>query len=296
MLGRCYEQLGDYEKAKTAYVHARDFDGLHFRAPSDFNSMIADLCRKENIPLAESEKLVAEQCAHGIIGPEMMLEHVHLNVDGYFTIAKAFFRAISEHNLIAPRDKWQWSSDKSDIEYRKIAGVTELDSASAAIKIYILTNSWPFTDKGVTVNDFVPHTDLERRAKTFLAGDEGWERAHVGIADYYVSQNQPDKAADEYRAIIKAIPQNASPYIALAQLEIARTDTATAESLFTKSLEIEETFAAHNSLGILNYYRHSYAVAASHFSDALKYRDDAPPQLYQLAERLLDACERMKGK
>jgi hypothetical protein len=288
--------LGDYGNAKSAYLHARDFDGLHFRATTDFNAVITDLCARENIPLAESEKMVAERCAHGIIGPEMMLEHVHLNVDGYFTIAKAFYRAIVDHDLIAPKEQWKWNNDKPDEAYRRMAGVTGLDSVTAAIKMFILTNSWPFTDKSLTVNDYIPHSELERRAKTFLAGDEGWERAHVYIAEYYISMHQPEKAADEYRAIIKGIPQNASPYIALAQLVVAEGDTAAAESLSTKSLRWEETFAAHNILGIINYNRHAYAAAEVHFSEALKYRDDAPPQLYQLAERLYDACERMKGK
>jgi tetratricopeptide (TPR) repeat protein len=295
-LGKCYEQLGDYSAAKSAYSRARDYDGLHFRAPSDFNAMIADLCKRENIPLAESEKFVADRCAHGIIGPEMMLEHVHLNVDGYFTIAKAFCQSIADHNVIAPKEQWKWSNDKSDAEYRKMAGVTEFDSTVAAIKIFILTNSWPFTEKSVTVNDFVARTELEQRAKSFLAGNEGWEQAHVAMAENYVKQKRPDKAAEEYLALIKGTPFNASPYVALGQLKFQMGDTTSAESLFAKSLQMEETFIALNSLGLIYYYRGAFAPAAAHFSEALKYPDDAPPQLYQLAERLRDACARMKGR
>lgn len=293
--GKCFEQAGEYDLARAAYRKARDYDGLPFRAPTSFNLMIENLCRKEQIPLAATEEQVAAQCAHGIIGPEMMLEHVHPNIDGYFQIAKAFFKSIADHQLIAPNKEWKWERDKSDSAYRGMVGVTAFDSLAAAARLFILTHSWPFTGNNCTVDDYIPRTILEKEVKKYISGEDTWEKGHVTVAEYYHSRREYAREADEYRALVKGMPYNISPYLRLAQTEIQLRDTIAAESTLTHSLAVAGTFAAYNLLGIVSYNLGKYDEAENYLQQALNQQgDDAGPELYARARAILRSARHWK--
>jgi tetratricopeptide (TPR) repeat protein len=107
---------------------------LRFRASGEFNEIIRQASRDENVPLVEMEKAFAENSPNGIPGFELISEHLHPNFDGYFLMAKTFCTAMTENNFIAKAVEWNWQRDKTDQEYKDYSAVTEFDLAVGAYK------------------------------------------------------------------------------------------------------------------------------------------------------------------
>ncbi len=269
LLARCYERLGRYSDARQEYILAKDYDGLRFRASSDFNRVVAEVCSTFNIPVANAERTFAQESPNGIVGNELMLEHLHPNVKGYSLIAKAFVEAMAEDGRIAPREKWMSGREKSEEEYLRLAGVTRLDSIMANMRIKVLTNSWPFVVGSISIDDLSVQTDLEKLAKGYLMGELTWEQAHVYAAERYTKEKQYERAAEEYRAVLKQTPYNVSPYLRLGQVLFAVGNYQGAEQIFRKSLDIEETHIAHLRLASIYERRENFAEAVREIEQAL---------------------------
>ena len=287
LLGRVYEQAGRFVDAENEYSVARDFDGLRFRAPSDFNGVVREVAARHGIPLADGEKLIAGKSKNGIIGNEFLLEHVHLNVDGYFWLAKAFYEAMSDGGCIAPKAQWYQKPNKSDAEYRSEVSVTPLDSVMASIRLYVLMNSWPFRDSGISVQQFDAKTDMERLAKSCLLREVTWEQAHVKAAEQYEAQGNLRAAAEEYRDLAKATPTNASPLLRLGQIYLNIGDDRRAEVAFAKALQDGENYFAYQGIGFARLRRNDFEGASEHFRKSLQLaRGIAPDAIVELQQML----------
>lgn len=99
-LGKRYEYLGDYAKAKAAYENARQHDLLRFRAPLEINQVIRQLALDTNVTLVDAEAQLSAVAKNGIIGQALMLEHLHPTIKGYFEISDAFYNQIIESEAL----------------------------------------------------------------------------------------------------------------------------------------------------------------------------------------------------
>ena len=88
------EAIPDYKAARGGYAWARDLDPLRFRAPSVFNDSIRELARAHGAALVDVHQAFVDASQHGLIGHNLVLEHVHPNLDGYYLLADAFFDAM----------------------------------------------------------------------------------------------------------------------------------------------------------------------------------------------------------
>ena len=288
-VAKCYEARKEYGKASEHYVFARDYDALRFRAPSQFNDIIRQVGEEHRVPVAESEQVVSEQSTNGIVGNGLVLEHVHLSVDGYLLLAKSFLLTMAENGFIAPKDQWPWQRNKSDDAYREMAAVTDFDSVSAFIRVRILTNSWPFRESNAGVSQFNATTELERLAESFLAQEITWEQAHVRLAEQYESAGNSLKAAREYRALLKVTPYNASPYLRLGRILLGLGREDEAASAFAKSLKIERSFIASYGLGYVHLKRGRFAEAVRNLRQALEVAGGATREALLETRHLLAA-------
>ena len=276
ILGRVEERQGNVEVAAKEYKLARDLDALRFRAPSEFNSILRAVALRSKAHIAEVEQLIEAKSDHGIIGNQFVLEHVHLNVDGYFLAAKAFVRALTDNDVLAPRQQWQWDKDKSDAQYRAEVGVTPLDSVMAAIRLWVLMQSWPFTNTGVSVQQYRPQTTMEQIAKACLVKQFTWEEAHVKMADFYSTQGKLEQASQEYYALAKATPYNVSPLLRMGRLLLSAGKWAEAQKAFERSLKIGPTLYAYQGLGFVLLQKDKFEEASGQFWKSLQYSNGVP--------------------
>jgi tetratricopeptide (TPR) repeat protein len=296
LLARVYEKSGRYEPAVKEYRLARDYDALRFRAPSEFNDVIRDVASRYNVPVAESENVIAGKSEHGIIGDEFAVEHVHLNVNGYFLLSEAFYHTMADNGFIAPREKWNWKLERADNEYRAEVCVTPLDSVMASIRLFVLKNSWPFRAGGTSVQQFDARTDLERLAKSYLMREVSWEQAHVKIAEQYESEGKLREAAGEYRALAKVTPLNPSPFLRLGQLLLNIGDDDGARLAFEKSLRIGGTYFAYHGIGFVLLRKKEFENAVGQFRQALQFTNGIPPAAIVETRQLMAVALASGGK
>ncbi len=81
-LGKCYDGMEKFDSARTAYDKACDLDGLRFRASSEYNEIIRRLAKMPNVIIADVDSSFRANSANGIIGKELLWEHVHPNLHG----------------------------------------------------------------------------------------------------------------------------------------------------------------------------------------------------------------------
>jgi hypothetical protein len=79
-----------FELAKEKYIRAKDFDAIRFRASEDLNKMIVDLADSFDVYHISLKSLFEKYSPHEIVGSNLMTEHLHPNINGYFLMAEGF--------------------------------------------------------------------------------------------------------------------------------------------------------------------------------------------------------------
>ncbi|MFA5783456.1 MAG: tetratricopeptide repeat protein, partial [Phycisphaerae bacterium] len=98
-LAQCYWNTGQYEAARRGYIKALEYDTLRFRADSKINEIIrvtAENRVSDGIFFADSVSQLEENSLNGIVGKELLYEHVHLNFSGNYLIAKTIFEQVAK--------------------------------------------------------------------------------------------------------------------------------------------------------------------------------------------------------
>lgn len=147
--GRCCLALGKDEEAREHFRAARDADALRFRVDSRLNDLIrqnASNRERDGIFLVDAEQLLAGQSPHGIPGEELLYEHVHLNFQGNYllarTLAEQIDRVLPENVKQRANTPRQWLS-ASDCA-RKLAW-TDWNRYEAAESMLQRFSDAPFT-------------------------------------------------------------------------------------------------------------------------------------------------------
>lgn len=266
-LATCFDTLGAYPEAKREYVKARDYDGLRFRASSDFNDLIRSICRQEHVPLADAERSFEQQSPHGLVGANLMLEHLHPNFDGYFLLAKTFFQAFVDNNVLVPPEAW--AGNLSDEQFRELSGVTDFDIEVARYRISHLTSGWPFHPTPGPTNEYHPENKVQELAVRYAGKQIAWSQARYDLADWYARQGEFRKALREYFAVSKIIPYYYYPPMLMGDMYRMLKEDSTAESFYRKALALQESPFIHVRLGMMYFEQEKADKAIREFEETL---------------------------
>jgi tetratricopeptide (TPR) repeat protein len=213
LLGRAQVASGDFGAARKAFGAARDRDQLRFRAPEEFNGILAELAEASDVRLVDVRARFEQVAANGIVGADLMLEHVHPNLDGYFLLADAFYDAMREDGLIG-----DWQNAVPDIVARADVPVSEVDRIFGEYKILRITSGWPFTDPAVTPEIPAPRSEIEKLARELYEQRINWAQANDRLRKLYRIEGN----RHEYTRVT-LILADAFPFIAQAQYEAGTT-------------------------------------------------------------------------
>lgn len=221
--GRVLETLERYDEAREAYLAAKDRDELRFRAPEAINGILREVAAQEGAVVVETQEALQRAATHGIVGKDLMLEHLHPNLEGYFVLADAFYRSLEEHGAIGP-----WDHPVPEEQAREEMPVTEVDRLYGEYRIAGLTAGWPFTNGEGRFRP-PPATNTEERiAQAYYRGDYPWPDAMHELLDYYRSQRAVAPAARVAALLADAFPYRPEDQRAAAELlrEAGRSDAA----------------------------------------------------------------------
>jgi tetratricopeptide (TPR) repeat protein len=95
-IARCLWILGDYRSAREHFLRARDLDTLRFRADSKINDINRSVALALGAKLVDVDEIFAKESPNGIVGSELVYEHVHLTPEGNYLLALAMFAQIAD--------------------------------------------------------------------------------------------------------------------------------------------------------------------------------------------------------
>lgn len=97
-LGRALTRSGRHEAARSEFLRARDLDAQRYRADTEINRIIREVATTQGAWLLDVEHLLAASASApvGLPGNEFFYDHVHLNFDGNYTVARSIFDALQE--------------------------------------------------------------------------------------------------------------------------------------------------------------------------------------------------------
>lgn len=211
------EQNNRFEEARALYYKAKDLDIIRFRAPEEINEMIHRLGKKYDYPVIPMKRIFEEHSANRLIGNNLMIEHLHPNIDGYFLMADAFFQEMKANHLIA--DNWNIDRIKPFSWYRRNWGFTELDSLYVDQRIAKLKASWPFTPNSVEnkwSDTYIPPSFIDSVA---FNNSPFYESKHIYLAKYFSGLGKDSLAYNQYLSLIRCHPYlfklyiEATPYL-----------------------------------------------------------------------------------
>ncbi|HVA49446.1 MAG TPA: hypothetical protein VNH11_23975 [Pirellulales bacterium] len=106
-LAECYRGVGRMAEAREAYLRAKELDVCPLRIPQPMNQAILDVARETGTPLVDVEKLFEQSSPHGIVGSELLVDHVHPGFKGHQRIADALADKLVELGRLRPASDWQ---------------------------------------------------------------------------------------------------------------------------------------------------------------------------------------------
>lgn len=182
------DAAGDFAAARVEYLAAKDRDELRFRAPESFNELIRELATASDSRLVDVQRALASASRDGIIGADLMLEHVHPNAEGYFRLAGAYVPAMT--GWLGPP-----SVAVDDETARREMPLTEVDRLHGEYRVAVLKNDWPFVPVRRATTIPTPANRIEQIAQSWFAGQSSWMQAmNDALAEYQRTGNFAEAA------------------------------------------------------------------------------------------------------
>ncbi len=148
-IARCLWALGDYNGAGGAYAKARDLDTLRFRADTRDNEIVRKLGTQsgQGVGLVDSEAVLANASPHGVIGGELLCDHVHLTPEGNYLLARAMLEQIAKMLPADVQAKAASGSLATEDECDRRLALTRYDRARLASENLQRLQRPPFTSQ-----------------------------------------------------------------------------------------------------------------------------------------------------
>jgi tetratricopeptide (TPR) repeat protein len=236
-LGRCYWNTGNFTEAGKSYELAMEYDCNRFRADNRINEIIRSAAAE--MPgttfLADALSEVEKRSPHGIPGNEFLFEHVHLNFEGNYLVAKTILNQL-EH-IFSNVLKDQKTDETVQISDSLCAAYLAYNNFEKYQTLDLVLNGLikqpPFTNQlyhSETVGnletelDSLRHViqgqDINHTVNTFEYAlrkrpTDWW--LHKKFADYLADDHvrKYQGAEDHYQFVINTIPHDPNAYIKL---------------------------------------------------------------------------------
>lgn len=257
-LGRLLLAWGD-TAARQELSTARDLDALRFRAPAAINNIIPQLCSKyKNAHLVNAKTAFEQLSADHIIGNELLLEHVHPNLQGYAVLSDVFYGTMQQAGFL-PKDTMNLA------QLLRTMPITKVDSLAGAYRIANLKRSWPFTP--VPVKDTLPvNTEEERLAYGLTFQHTYWPAVMDTLYNYYADKADWAGAATVAGTLVLEHPADAALHERAANLYGKLNDFNNAAFYFRKAFALAPTFEIARTLFVL-YLKMDQPLAAMPYLD-----------------------------
>ncbi|MFC2139908.1 hypothetical protein ACFLR4_04525, partial [Bacteroidota bacterium] len=290
---------GRFKIADSLFTYAKELDELRFRASEKLNSIINKLGKVFNSPVVQTVEVFKEESPNGIIGDNIMTDHLHPTLAGHQLIGKLFYETMQRTGHIPNTEPLQLSNKQQDSLTKADFYFTQLDSVIADYKIKLLKNDWPYIKKEqqVPVNLlFAPKNFIDSTAyNVTIKNDLKWERAQRKVAGWYLKQrnfklykNQMDALISQYPIIVEYYNIAANEF-----LKIGNYDTAL--GYLKQRYSIKPDAFSTKWLGNISLFSNKVDESIKYLEESLKFDVNDTQVLYNLAGAYAQKKKYKKG-
>jgi tetratricopeptide (TPR) repeat protein len=197
----------NFETARTNLLLAKEYDALRFRAPEKINQVIKNFINDFNISVIEIDSAFRMASQNEIVGYNLMVDHLHPNLEGYDLIGKMFYNKIMNGSFM--KANHVKPIHNIDELMKKTFPFTKLDSILSELRIKKLLSSYPFVPKELSANvaiQFDAKTYLDTLALQMINKQISWKVGHTKAAEHFYRNGDIDNFINEMDAIIANQP------------------------------------------------------------------------------------------
>jgi Flp pilus assembly protein TadD len=199
--GRAYLSSGREDLARGDFLRARDLDQLRFRAPELFNQIIRQTAESQGARLVDVQAAMVARSPGGSIGSELMVEHLHPNIDGYFIMADAIYDGLMAADVLGTPGR---AVDAGLA--RQEMPVTAIDRLAGDYRVARLKLDWPFKPVKEPYQPPPPTDDIEQIAQAWFSGQIAWRAAMEQALAVYQRQGDVDESVRVASNLATAFP------------------------------------------------------------------------------------------
>ena len=267
-----------FTEADSLFRLAKDLDVLRFRAPEEINKIIDDLGLEFHDPVVPIDSIFDSASPDGIVGDNLIVDHLHPNVRGYQLMGKAFYDCMEKEGYLPKTENSTIPFAEQDSLTRADFMFTRLDSIMGNDGVTILKDNWPYVKKSKVMSDFQQKDFVELlQPKDFtdsiamykIEGKISWTDAHLLAAATYLKR-------DDIKDYLKHIDILLYQYPALK-------DFNTLITYFYYRNKIDMSDYTSKRLGIIQMYRGKYGDAVKELTEAYNSNPKDPTVLYNLS-------------
>ena len=184
-IARSLWMQGDYPAAKDHFLRARDLDTLRFRADSKINEINRAVASSSGAELVDADAIFSRESPNGVIGSELVYEHVHMTPEGNYLLARVMFLQIASKLASETGHPLQDNDVPSQAECEQLLAFTPHDRFRITTEMLERLQHPPFTNQ-------LNHSEQVLRL-----------RLKAGLAD-----ENPNDTAAEYQWAITRKPDD----------------------------------------------------------------------------------------
>ncbi|MFT3869507.1 MAG: tetratricopeptide repeat protein [Nibricoccus sp.] len=257
-LGRLCLEQNRLAEAKTFFQNALDLDALRFRTDSRLNEVIRNCGTAPGVTLIDLEAAASRSTSTGVVGDDFLYEHVHLNFQGTYQMARVLFSQVSDE--LVKTGKIKMTKGEAEVltvaEVRQRLAYTTYEQAMILREMQARVARPPFTAQSDNVARQKFYAERATLAAKILSRPETKDglvavyehaltvrpddwllRRNIGMA--YVGLGLAERALPLLEKSVAIIPDDADSLFALgmAQRQLGQNDAAAKTFASLRKLE-----------------------------------------------------------
>ena len=293
-MAQLLDASGSFADARQAYLKAKDRDQLRFRASEAINAISRDAAADGGAMVVDTQGALVRAARDGIIGDDLMLEHLHPNMEGYFLIADAFYEALVAGGVLGTTSNYV----PRELARREVL-FTSVDSLFGQYRVSQLLSAWPFQPLGTPMDNhdsLTATSQVEAIAQDLFRGEIQWYEATDRLRMHYERQGDYHRALQASLAMIQQFPYLPGPYAQAADIMLRQGRAQDAVVYFEAANDLEETAHVHYVLGMVHMQSGRVVAAGQHLEQAVALDPESAAMRFDLTQYYMVVREWSKAE
>jgi len=250
------------------------------------NQLIGKLGKEYGCPVVQIDSAINAVSPDGIVGDNLMTDHLHPTLEGYKLMGKLYFEEMRKKNFLPSGKPIQINDQIQDSLTHAKFKFSKLDSLIAEYRIIVLKNDWPFVDKKNKSDLSVlikPEDFIEKTAFEVINDKITWEFAQRKTAAWYLLNNDYKSFSYQMDVLISQFPVIVEYYdfVSNELLKLEKYDEA--YNYLLRRYNIKRDAYPSKWLGIIDLSKNRIETAIMYLEESLKFDRSDPQVLYNIS-------------